>query len=112
MKKTTHYPGMPNEANPFPLISLVIPFEAKMHRQDALFDLLTSAADKAEKELASKYAEERVRPVIIKLRHLIAGIHCSKDKKSLCILVTLTIEKIYYFTPTKILSNQFPPSLK
>jgi len=112
MKKPTHYPGMPNEANPFPMISLVIPFEAKMHKQDGLFNLLTSAADKAEKELTSKYDEERVRPLIIKLRHLIAGISCSKDEKSLCILVSTTTEKLYYFTPTKILQNQFPSSLK
>jgi len=101
---------MPNAAHSFPQISLVFPFELKMNQEIPLTDMLTLAADKEEKRLTSKYTEERVEPVMKKLRHLIAGIHCRQDKMSLCLLVSPLTEKVFYFTPTKELSNNFPNS--
>ena len=101
---------MPNAAHSFPQISLVFPFELKMNQELSLTDMLTLAADKEEKKLTSKYPEERVEPVMKKLRHLIAGIHCRQDNMSLCLLVSPLTEKVFYFTPTKKLSNNFPVS--
>lgn len=107
MTNLKDYAEMPNENDSFPQVSLVIPFEQKMNKKSGLLDMLTLAADKVEKELNTKYPEERVKPVIIKLRKLIAGIHCRHDKKSMCIFVSPLTEKVYYFTPTKELSNNF-----
>lgn len=103
-------PEMPDAANSLPQISLVFPFEIKMTQQRALMDMLTLAADKEEKKLASKYPEERLRPVIKKLRQLIADIQCRHDQMSLCILVSPLTEKVFYFTPTKELTNDFHSS--
>lgn len=110
MKSLKDNSGMPNAAHSFPQISLVFPFELKMNQELPLIAMLTLAADKEEKKLASKYPEERLKPVMKKLRHLIAGIHCRQDKMSLCILVSPLTEKVFYFTPTKELSNNFPSS--
>ena len=101
---------MPNAAHSFPQISLVFPFELKMNQEIPLTDMLTLAADKEEKRLALKYPEERVGPVMKKLRHIIEGIHCRQDKMSLCLLVSPLTEKAFYFTPTRELSNNFPNS--
>jgi len=111
MKKPTEYAEMPDVAKSFPQISLVFPFELKMNKQIPFVAMLTLAADDEEKKLATKYPEEMVGLVIKKLRNLIAGIHCRKDKMSLCIFVSPLTEKVYYFTPTKELSNNFPPTL-
>ena len=111
MKKIKEYLKMPDAVKSLPLISLVFPFELKMNQQLSLTNMLTLAADNEEKKLALKYPEERVGPLIKKLRHLIAGIPCRKDKMSLCILVSPLIEKVYYFSPGgKELSNYFPRS--
>jgi hypothetical protein len=111
MKNVIIYQEIPSEAEGFPRVSIIIPYESKMDIQRTLTDMLKKAADKVEKELYTKYTEERLMPVMKKLRHFIAGIRCRKNKKSLCILVTPVTEKVYYFTPTKELLNQFPPSL-
>ncbi len=94
-----------------PRISLVLPFESKMNKQDELFDLLTSEADKIEKELLRKYSQEKTLPLMKKLRRLIANIH-SANNKSIGIFVSTALEKVYYFTPTPELYKKFPPVLK
>ena len=111
MKNAILYQEIPGEAEGFPRVSIIIPYESKMDIQRTLTDMLKTAADKVEKELYTKYTEERLMPVMKKLRHFIAGIRCRKNKKSLCILVSTVTEKVYYFTPTKELLNQFPLSL-
>lgn len=99
MKTVKDYPEMP-DVNSFPRISLILPFQAGMHRQGPLVNMLKVAAEKAEKELLAEYSEERAKPVIKKLHQLIAGIHCRKDNKTLCIFVSPQTEKVYYFKPT------------
>ena len=101
---------MPEAVKNIPLISLVFPFENGMHKQLSLTKMLTISADGVEKNLAVKYPEEMVRPLIKKLRHLIAGIHCRKEEMSMCIMVSALTEKVYYFSPTNKLSNYFPHS--
>ncbi|HUZ59947.1 MAG TPA: hypothetical protein VMU83_14325 [Hanamia sp.] len=110
MKSLKVHTGMSNETQSCPQISLVFPFELKMNQQLSLTDMLTLAADNEEKKLTSKYPEERVEPIMKKLRHLIEGIHCRQDKMSLCILVSPLTEKVFYFSPTNGLSNYFPVS--
>ena len=95
-------------AKSLPLISLVFPFELKMNNQLSLTKMLSLAADGEEKKLGAAYPKEMVEPVIKKLRHLIAGISCHKGNMSICILVSALSEKVYYFSPTKQLSNYFP----
>ena len=101
---------MPASLQNLPVISLVFPFELWMYQQASLTKMLTLSADKAEKKLAVKYPQEMVEPVIKKLRHLIGGIECRKQKMSMCIVVSPLTEKVYYFSPTKELSNYFPTS--
>jgi hypothetical protein len=47
-------------------------------------------------------------PVMKKLRHLIAGIHCQPNNQSIAILVSPLTEKVYFFTATRELKNNFP----
>lgn len=101
---------MPEVVKNSPLISLVFPFENRMNNQLSLTKMLTVSADDVEKKLAVIYPEEMVRPLIKKLRNLIAGIHCRKGEMSMFILVSSLTEKVYYFSPTNKLSNYFPNS--
>ncbi len=110
MKPTKEHIKKPAAVKNLPVISLVFPYELRMNRQASLTKMLTLSADKVEKKLAAKYPQEMVVPVIKKLRHLIAGIECRKQKMSICILVSPLAEKVYYFSPTKELSNYFSPS--
>lgn len=108
MENTTNNPAMHDKGSGFPRISLILPFEPKMSRQQALFDMLTAAADKAEKELDATYPEETVKPVMKKLRRLIEDIHCRRDKKTICVFVSPVTEKVCYFEPTTKLSAPGP----
>lgn len=93
MKIPTDCKGKPDKATCFPKISL-------MKRQGPFREMLTLAAEKAEKELLAEYPEEKARPVIKKLRDLVAGIRCGRGNKTLCIFVSPLAENVYYFTPT------------
>ena len=104
------YFKMPDAVKSLPLVSLVFPFEHRMHQQLSLTNMLTLSADEEEKRLGAVYPREMVEPVIKKLRHLIAGIHSRKENMSMCIQVSVNSEKVYYFSPTKQLSNYFPAS--
>ena len=101
---------MPDDLKSLPLISLVFPFELQMNQQLPLTKMLTLSADDVEKKLGAKYPKEMVGPVIKKLRHLIAGILCRKEQMSMCILVSAISENVYYFSPSKELSNYFRSS--
>lgn len=101
---------MPDDLKSLPLISLVFPFELRMNQQLPLTKMLTLSADDVEKKLGAKYPKEMVGPVIKRLRHLISGILCRKEQLSMCILVSAVSENVYYFSPTKELSNYFRSS--
>ena len=51
MKNKKEYIKKPDNDESLPGISLVIPFDPKMRSQPGLFNMLTAAADKTEKEL-------------------------------------------------------------
>jgi hypothetical protein len=108
MKHNKDYPDMPTAAESQPRVSLILPFELKMNQEKGLFDLLTLSADKIEKELRLRYSKERTMPVIKKLRHLIGGIHCQPNNQNIGIFVSPFIEKVYFFTGTRELKNNFP----
>jgi len=107
MKNDKDYPDMPGIAESRPRVSLILPFELKMNDEKSLFDLLALHADKIEKELRVSYSEERTTLVIKKLRHLIAGIHCHPNNQSIAIFVSPLTEKVYFFTGTRELKNNF-----
>lgn len=110
MKNKKEDTAIPNDEESLPHISLIIPYDPKMKSQQGLFDLLTASADKTEKELMISYPEERVIPVIKKLRCLIKSIVYSHHEKSICIFVSPHTEKVYYFTPNT-LSKDYVPSV-
>ena len=111
MKNIIDYAEMPNVEESLPRISLIIPFESKMNKQPELFNLLSSKADKIEKDLMKNYPEKKAALVIKKLRHLIKGISPRRDEKSMGIFVSPYTEKVYYFTATDPSKIYFPPSL-
>jgi hypothetical protein len=80
-----------------------------MKKQAGLFNLLTLAADKTEKELMVNYSKERVIPVIKRLRHLIKSMSCKPDQKTIGLFVSPHSEKLYYFTPSYPTKDYFPP---
>lgn len=111
MKNITEYPEMPDVEESLPRVSLIIPYESKMCKQPELFNLLSSAADKIERDLIKNYPEDRAELIMKKFRHLIEGISCRRDKKSIGIFVSPLAEKVYYFTVTDPSKIYFPSGL-
>jgi len=108
LKNNEDYPEMPDDTESLPRISLIIPFELKMNKKTELHKMLTSAADKIEKELRENYPEEKALPVIKKLRRLIEHIHYEAHNKSIAIFVSPLTEKVYYFDHSDSLKNYYP----
>lgn len=111
MKNKNGCTEMPDDEKTLPRISLIIPYNPKMKTQAGMFNLLSAAADKTERELLNSYPEQRVMPVIKKLRSLIKGLHCNKSEKSIGIFVSPVAEKVYFFTPSTLIKNYVPPVL-
>jgi len=111
LKTIGDHPEMPDDSESLPRISLILPFEPKMNNKSELLKMLTSAADKIEKELMKNYAEKKAMPVMIKLRHLIKDFHYQSHNKSIAFFVSPLTEKVYYFTYTNGLKNYYPPVL-
>lgn len=86
-----------------PRFSLIIPFSPEMNSPKLLFNLLTSAVDKAEKEISIKYSKEKAFLLIKGLRDAIKGIKRIPKQKTLAIFVSGLKKNIYYFTATKTL---------
>jgi hypothetical protein len=102
------YPEIPIDDQSLPNISLILPYDSKMKKQPELFNFMTNEADKIEEELLIKYPKEKVVPVVNKLRHLIKGMHCRSDGKTVGIFVSPFAEKIYYFTPSHLEDHTLP----
>ena len=111
MRKNSAQLSVKDDKQNFPRVSLIIPFNSKMKKQAGLFNLLTLAADKTERELMVKYSKERVMPVIKKLRLLIKSMICKRDQKTIALFVCPHSEKLYYFTPSDPAKDYFPPVL-
>lgn len=108
MKNNTLQDETLSDFKNLPHVSLIMPFQREMAKQISLTKLLAFAANKVEKNLMIKYSVERVIPVMEKLRHIIKGVKCRKDEKTLAIFVSPLSEKIYYFTPSKTAFNYLP----
>ena len=100
-KKNTQVTPLPDDES-LPRISLILPYELKMKNETTFNQLLTMRADESEKELLREFPEEKVSPVIEKLRNLIKEIHCPANGKSIGIFVSPVTEKVYYFSPTQL----------
>ncbi len=100
MKNITADPDPMDEFETMPRISLIVPYELKMSSKAGLCHLLENQAYKTEKELLTKFPEERVALVIGKLKHVIKSVHCPAEGKSLGIFVSPMAEKVYYFMPS------------
>ena len=100
MKNNIQYDDALEDFKNLPHVSLIIPFCSEMTKETTLAKLLASAVDEAIQNLLRKHPEEKARPVINNLRHLVKNVKCSKDEKTLAIFVTPFAQKIYYFTPS------------
>jgi len=87
------------------LIETLLPFESKLNKKTELGCTLTAAADKIERDLMASYPEEKVTPVVKKLRTIIKDFNYKGHNKSIAIFVSPLIEKVYYFTNTGIQQN-------
>ena len=95
-----------------PRISIVLPYEMKMKNETVLFNLLSTRADKAERELLSNFPEEKVAPVIKKLRKVIKTVKCPSCEKNIAIFISPCTEKVYYFTPSHLEKYKLPALIK
>ena len=84
-----------------PHTSLIVPFSEEMRKQGGLLRLLTSATDKAAKELMIKYPKDQATLLINKLRKATEEVTAIPNEKTLAIFVSRFAKKIYFFTPTK-----------
>jgi hypothetical protein len=100
MKKTVD-PTEIEEYQAMPRVSLVLQFNLKMQKQQELQNILSTRADEIEKELLIQYPNEKVVPVIKKLRGLVEEVRC-KPGKSVGIFVSPVAAKVYYFTPSRL----------
>jgi hypothetical protein len=91
-----------NEHNP--RISIFIRFEPEMKNAGVLENILADRAKEAEAELLNQYPEEKVKPVIQRLRNVIKGIK-NDSHQSLTIFVCPVSEKVIYFTYNPYLSE-------
>ena len=96
-EKVDEVTDMPED---LPYIFLLIPFDPKMNTKTGFENIVNSAAAKNENELLRKYPEEKVRPVILKLHRIIKSLDQNTHKKSIAIIVSPLIEKVYYFNYT------------
>jgi len=80
----------------FPCVSIILPFEPKMTIKKELEYRLQRVADQVEKDLMNNYVDEKVEPVMSKLRGLIKNLDFTTYKLSIAIFVSPVIEKVYY----------------
>jgi hypothetical protein len=83
-----------------PYVFLMIPFDRKMNTKEGFEIIVNNAAGKMENELLKKYPEDKVKPVINKMYRVIRSIDHGTSNKSIAIIVSPLVEKIYYFNNT------------
>ncbi len=90
-----------------PCIFLLIPFESGFNKKSEFKIILNTAACKAEKELMQKYPASQVEPVAKKLYRVIKEMEYKSNDKSIAIMVSPLVEKVYYFNYTSELLNRY-----
>lgn len=109
MEKSIDYSIMPDFENCQPRITLLVTAKTRREHKSNLNKWLALKADKIEKDLLKNDCEERIAPLMTKLRNLIAGDFSKKEGKSLGIFVSPYSQKVYYFTTTDPSELKFPP---
>lgn len=106
--KDTDGHGNPDEIQPTPRITLIIPYEGRMANKTHFDSLLRLKADETEKELLSVYPKETVLPLINKLRSVLKTVKCAGQGKTTGIFVSPWAEKVYYFSPSHLEDFKLP----
>ena len=106
--KDTDGQGNPDEIQPTPRITLIIPYEGKMTNKTHFDSLLRLKADETEKELLSVYPKETVLPLINKLRSVLKTVECPAQGKTIGIFVSPSAGKVYYFSPSHLEDFKLP----
>ena len=83
-----------------PVISIVLPFDAKMILKSRLIKLLDATTGKVEEELLEKYPGDIALVMIEKLRTVMAGLNFNTHKKSIAIYLSPVFEKTFYLDIT------------
>ena len=88
-------------AEDVPCISLLIPFNAKVNRKATFSHFLNAIANREIERVAAIYPREKALPVITKFRKVVDQIDYLKHhNKSLAIIVSPLVEKVYFFNYT------------
>ncbi len=93
--------------NDLPCIFLLIPFESGMNKKAEFEIILNTAARKAEMELMENYSASQLEPVIKKLHNIIQEMTYKSNNKSIAIMVSPLVEKVYYFNYTPEILNRY-----
>ena len=87
---------LPVYATPTPVVSIVLPFDAKITPRKELEQQLQQILTRVSIEMEARYSREGAYPVLAGLRKLMAGLNYSTYKKSIAIFVSPAVSKVYY----------------
>ncbi len=79
-----------------PSVSLIMPAKPHHNTESSFKNAMKLAVDKTEKLLQDAYPPEQYKPVVQKLRDIIAGLNFNEARKSVLIYVSLIFEKLLY----------------
>lgn len=79
-----------------PALSIILPLEAQISLKTEMSHKFKIVTDKAERELHQYYPEEQCRPVLEKLRQIIANLDFPSKKRGIAIYVSALFEKVCY----------------
>lgn len=85
-----------NAVKYLPSISIILPFEPKLHRQTDLEYRLKLAIGKVESELLANYPTDKAMPVLTRLSQLTHKLDFRSTKKSIAIYVSPLMQKLLY----------------
>ncbi|HEV8084111.1 MAG TPA: hypothetical protein VGP55_12965 [Chitinophagaceae bacterium] len=80
-----------------PCIFILIPFESGFNKKSHFDTILNTAVGKAEKKLMQNYPANQLEPVAKKLHRVIQKMAYKSNNKSIAIMVSPLVEKVYYF---------------
>jgi len=112
MYKSTNDLQFAKENQSMPRISLILPYELKMKKKEALFNLLAARADMVEKELLAEFPAGKVALVVKKFRKIIKTVNCPAKEKNIAIFISPVAEKVYYFSPSHLEKYRVPVLVK
>ncbi|MFT4156214.1 hypothetical protein [Parafilimonas sp.] len=79
-----------------PCISVIMPFEPKMHSRAAIEQSLKITVDKIKQELHKNFSKETADKMLGKLQQVTGQLDFNTHKKSVAIYVSPLMEKLYY----------------